>query len=279
MQSSYLVSAGAISSSAQAPSSENELIRHAYELKQHGELKSAIAILDPIVHSPDGDLPAEERGTVWNILGSAYQDLLLSLALTGNAKNVSAQAAALQVQVYDYAGLSPAALHEFVTRTQAILTGSGISVEVDACARGVATPCESRRGSSRQLVIRVVGGTTRSGTNVRWQHLGRSIASHHGGTYASVFLKQAEDEAAETNLPLLVVLAYAAAHEVGHLLLGDEAHTPRGLMKANWETEDFEAMAQNRLHFSPEQTRELTSHYGTGRSTEIGADTAIAARH
>lgn len=259
---------GAISSSAQAPSSENELIRHAYELKQHGELMSAIAIIETIAHSADGDLPAEDRGSVWNILGSAYQDLLLPPTLTGNATNVSAQAAALQVQVYDYAGLSPAALHEFVTRTQAILTSSGISVEVDACARGVATPCESRRGSSRQLVVRVVGGTTRSGNNVRRQNLGQSITSHDGGTYASVLLKQAEDEAAETGLPRL-----------GHLLLGDEAHTPRGLMKATWETEDFQAMAQNRLHFSPEQTRELTSHYGTGRSTEIGANAAIAARH
>jgi hypothetical protein len=199
--------------------------------------------------------------------------------LAGNATNVSAQTAALQVQVYDYTGLSPASLKEFVTRTQEILTGSGISVEVDACARGVATSCESRRGSSRQVVIRVVGGGPKNNKNIRWQHLGQSIASHDGGTYASVFLKLAEDEAAETSLPRLVVLAYATAHEVGHLLLGDQAHTSQGLMKPHWESGDFQAMAQNRLHFSAEQARELTNRYGTGRSTEIDADTAIAARH
>jgi hypothetical protein len=205
--------------------------------------------------------------------------LLLFLALAGGAKSVSAQAAALQVQVYDYTGLSPAALHEFITRTQEILTGAGISVEVDACARGVSTPCESRRGSFKQVVIRVVAGAPGSSKQARWQHLGQSIATHDGGTYASVFLKLAEDETAETNLPRILVLSYAAAHEVGHLLLGDRAHTPQGLMKGDWATDDFQAMAQNRFRFSAEQTRELKHRYGAGRPAGIGADTSIAARH
>lgn len=205
--------------------------------------------------------------------------LLLFLALASDAKSVSAQSAALQVQVYDYTGSSPSALHAFITRTQEILTGAGISVEVDACPRGVSTPCESRRGSFRQVVIRVIAGAPGNNQQARWQHLGQSIATHDGGTYASVFLKLAEEEAAETNLPRMLILSYAAAHEVGHLLLGDEAHTPQGLMKADWETDDFRAMAQNRFHFSPEQTRELKRRYGVGRSTGVGTDTSIAARH
>jgi hypothetical protein len=202
--------------------------------------------------------------------------LLLFLALTGEPMSVSAQAAALQVQVYDYTGLSPGALRQFITRTQEILTSAGISVEVDACARGVSTACESRRGSFRQVVIRVVPGAPRKSNDPRWQHLGQSIATHDGGTYASVFLKLAEEKAAETNLPRMLVLSYAAAHEVGHLLLGDEAHTPQGLMKADWETGDFQAMAQNRFRFSPEQTRELKRRYGAGRPVGVGGDTSIA---
>ena len=112
------------------------------------------------------------------------------------------------------------------------------------------------------MVIRVVARAPKNNKNVRWQHLGQSIAGRDGGTYASVFLNPAEDKAAETNLPRILVLSYAAAHEVGHLLLGDQAHTPQGLMKARWDSNDFQAMTQNRFHFSPEQTRELTSCYG-----------------
>jgi hypothetical protein len=204
--------------------------------------------------------------------------LLLFLALAGNAKKVSAQTAALQVQVYDYAGLSPAVFHDMAARTQEILTDSGLAVEVDACARGTRTPCESHRGSTRQVVIRVVPGAGMKTNNARWQQLGMSVANHDGGTYASVFLGTAEERASEANVPRVVVLAYAAAHEVGHLLLGDQAHTPKGLMKATWSLDDFQAMAQNRFHFCPEQTRELTNRYGTGREAEVGVESAAASR-
>jgi hypothetical protein len=203
--------------------------------------------------------------------------LLLLLALAGNAKTISAQTSALQVQVYDYTGLSPAALHEFVARTQGILASSGISLEVDACARG-GTPCESHTGSSRQVVIRVVEDTGKSMKNVRLEKLGMSVADHDGGTYATVFLKPAEEKASDANLPRIVVLAYAAAHEIGHLLLGD-AHCPQGLMKAIWNMNDFQAMAQNNLHFSPQQARELISRYGTAHQADAGADTALAVRN
>jgi hypothetical protein len=203
--------------------------------------------------------------------------LLLLLTLAGNASIVSAQASAVQVQVYDYTGLSPAAFHEFVTRTQQILAGSGVSLEVDACASG-AGPCESHSGSSRQIVIRVIADTCKGTKNVRLETLGQSVADHDGGTYATVFLRAAEEKASDANLPRIVVLAYAAAHEIGHLLLG-EAHSPQGLMKATWGANDFLAMSQNDLHFSPEQARKLLSHYGAPRQAEVDADTELAVRH
>jgi len=203
--------------------------------------------------------------------------LLLLLTLAGNANTASAQTSALQVQVYDYTGLNPAALREFVARTQEILSASGISLEVDACARSGA-PCESHSGSSRQVLIRVVADTGKIMKNARWEKLGMSIADHDGGTYGTVFLKPVEEKASDANLPRIVVLAYAAAHEVGHLLLG-EAHSPQGLMKATWSANDFVAMSQNDLHFSPEQARELSSRYGTPRQAEAGADTSVAVSH
>jgi hypothetical protein len=200
--------------------------------------------------------------------------LLLYLAVAGYAKNASVYPVALQVQVYDYAGLRPADILDFVTRTEHILAGSGISVEVDACGRGLSTPCASRHGNSKQVVIRVLDVIAQKSKH----DLGESIVSRDGGTYGTVFLRAAQDKAAEANVPRLLVLAYAAAHEVGHLLLGNEAHTSRGLMKARWTDDDFEAMAQSRLHFSREQVQELTRRYGRGRPAEIGADNSIVAR-
>jgi hypothetical protein len=205
--------------------------------------------------------------------------LLLLLGLVGGATTASAQTVALQVRVYDYSGLSAGALRSFIAGNQRILTEAGISAEVDACAVGVATPCESRQGSSRQVTIRVVAAAPSSYKNARWQHLGQAIADHEGGTYATVFLDLVEDAAANTGLPRMLVLAYAAAHEVGHLLLGDDAHTSEGLMKASWKSEDFQAIALNRFHFSPRQAEELKRRYGTGRSIDLSTHTTTAARH
>jgi hypothetical protein len=200
------------------------------------------------------------------------------LALAGNAKYISAQNAALQVQVYDYAGLNAAALHEFTRHTKEILTNSGLAVEVDLCVGLVATSCERLNETSKSVVIRVVPGSATHVNNSRWQPLGQSIAGHDGGTYASIFLRQAEEKASEVNLSRIDVLSYAAAHEVGHLLLGDQAHTVRGVMKAHWEADDFQAMTQNRLYFIPEQARVLRMRYGIARRVKTSSAMAFADR-
>lgn len=197
--------------------------------------------------------------------------------IAGNANTVSAQTSALQVQVYDFVSLTPATLHEFIARTQEILARSGVSLEVVVCTTG-AMLCESRTGSSRQIVIRVVTGSVRKMRNVRRESLGFSVADSNGGTYASVFVQPTKDAAAEEKLPWVIVLAYAAAHEIGHLLLGNRTHTANGVMKANWDSGDIWAMAQNRLQFSPAQRRELASRYGTPHPAEVGADTEFAVR-
>jgi len=190
---------------------------------------------------------------------------LLFLALGGSATTVSAQSPAVQVQIYDYAELKPGALHDLVALTQGILVDAGVSVEVRLCRGNLALPCESQPGGVRLLMIRVVAGETKRMSNVRRPPLGQSFADYRGGTYASVFLERVQDAAAGANVPWVIVLAYAVVHEVGHLLLGDQAHTVRGMMKSNWDRKDYEAMSQNHFHFSQEQVAELETQYGAAK--------------
>jgi hypothetical protein len=194
--------------------------------------------------------------------------LLLLPPLLSNANYASGQNIAVQVQVYDYTNLKPAALAELVGRTQEILVRSGVSVQVDACPHGISMPCRGLSGTLRKLTIRVIPKATSNGIDTRWQHLGAAIAGHNGGSYGTIFLKLAQEKASETNLPPAIVLAYAAVHEIGHLLLGDQAHAAQGLMKAHWVADDFWAMAQGQLRFTREQIQELTERYGTSRRDE-----------
>jgi hypothetical protein len=192
--------------------------------------------------------------------------LLLFLALAGNAKTLTAQSSAVQVKVYDYADLKAESVHRAVALTEQILAGAGLSVQVKLCRGSVAVSCDGQNGLIRNLVVRVVAGGSKTNDSVLRSPLGQSMADHQGGTYASIFMERIQDAAAEADVPRDTVLAYAIAHEVGHLLLGDNAHTPRGVMKGNWDRKDYEAMNQRQFHFIEGQAHQLATRFGGSSS-------------
>jgi len=187
----------------------------------------------------------------------------------------TAQTAGVEVQVHDYAGLEPSTLQKFVQGTQEILRGTGISINVVLCERTTGGSCESP-DKRETLVLRVQPGRAKKMSNTFYSPLGQSFADHSGGKYASVFLESIEDQASKANVPWLTVLDYAAVHEIGHLLLGDQAHTPRGIMKAHWNLNDYADMSQGWFHFSVEQIRQLRSRYSSNTQVEV---TSSEARH
>ena len=201
--------------------------------------------------------------------------LILSLILALPC-NLSAQTPTIRVLVNDQAGLEPSTLQQFVECTEHVLVTAGLSVQVSACTRGTEGPCAPETGSARRLHVRVLARSAKGTSHAGHLPLGESFADHDGGTYASVFLDRVTDAASGASIPMVIVLAHAAAHEIGHLLLGDEAHTPGGLMKALWDHNDFQAMYQNRLHFTAEQHRILTNRYGVSRSATVAQNPAFA---
>ena len=146
--------------------------------------------------------------------------LILCLALFSCAE---LEGATLQIQVYDYALLGPVSLGKTVSELEDILRYTGVSVQVRVCRGSVAVVCGDQEGP----VIRILPGNAKTMLNLRRPPLGRSFATKTGGNYATIFLAAVQDQAAVADTPWVVVLAHAAAHETGHLLLGNQAHTQR----------------------------------------------------
>jgi hypothetical protein len=124
-------------------------------------------------------------------------------------------------------------------------------------------------------MIKILAGNAKHRSNSRGRALGQSSADRNGGTFASVFVAPIRDEADAADIPWVIVLSYATAHEVGHLLLGTQAHTSRGLMKPNWDRGDYVDMFQKRCHFTHEQALLMVRRYGntaTTSSARLGAD-------
>jgi hypothetical protein len=197
--------------------------------------------------------------------------MLLSLTL---ACKVVAQDATVQIRVYDDTGLSTGAGRQFVTRLEGILSRAGVSARVSLCGKPVPTACQADARGSRLLLIRMVAGQAKKRSNAQKSPLGQSIVDSNGGDYASIFVAAVQDRADEANVPWVIVMAYAAAHEIGHLLLGSGAHTATGIMKGTWNGNDFLAMIQNGLRFSPEQAKHLASRYATAQHAHVGERSA-----
>jgi hypothetical protein len=79
----------------------------------------------------------------------------------------------------------------------------------------------------------------------------QDIAS--GGLYYPTALEMAR----KWRIGVGEILGAAIAHEVGHLLLGADAHSAYGVMQAAWSRPQFELIGLSELNFSREQEKML----------------------
>ncbi len=54
-----------------------------------------------------------------------------------------------------------------------------------------------------------------------------------------------------------VILGVAIAHEIGHLLLGRDAHSPTGIMRGRWDRAQLQRALWGRQLFSPDQSTRI----------------------
>ena len=166
------------------------------------------------------------------------------IMLAGPSKPVTGEEAgrpAVAVQVFNHARV-PA---ETLTRAQAhvarIYRGTGVEV-LWTDAAGTDAP--------GRFAIKLIIKPKASGSRVMGTAIGDTRGA--GGT-AFVYRDRVLDVAHERDLVDARVLAYAMAHEMGHLLLPYPAHATTGMMRAEWDSEDFRHIATGWLRFTPVQ--------------------------
>jgi len=76
----------------------------------------------------------------------------------------------------------------------------------------------------------------------------------HRGYLFSISYTRAQAQLQETQgLTLGQLLGHGIAHEIGHLLLGTNSHSPAGLMCAHWNANELVLAAYGQFNFSREQ--------------------------
>jgi hypothetical protein len=157
------------------------------------------------------------------------------------------------VSVYNDARVPALVLESAERRAASIFAHSSLDVAWLDCTHpenDIALAC-NRMDAPGHLALRVISHAFKPMRNVVF---GVSFLSSSGaGKYADVFWDRAEDLHAVSDLDLAGILGSVMAHEIGHLLLGSNAHAVSGIMRPRWEGEELRRIVMGTLLFNPQQ--------------------------
>jgi hypothetical protein len=183
-------------------------------------------------------------------------------------KGARNQSSTLQitVRVRDYARVPPTTLEQAERQAAAILREAGIQIVwAERAAAGVRSSNQDEVQSADRLADVALGILTSSMAGklaFPGEKLGFALpcAPDESACIADVFYQRVEELAARSRTPLPRVLACAVAHELGHLLLGANSHSERGIMRAGWRPADFEPKAAANLLFTASEADLIRGH-------------------
>ena len=155
--------------------------------------------------------------------------------------------------VFDRAGVPGHTLSEAQERAGTILGNAGVEVEWIDCHRPANASVCATVAEPDRLILTIV--TEDNGRIFSEDVLGRSVPGDRSthGIYARVFHRHVQAKAEHEKVNSGQLLGLVAAHEFGHLLLGPKAHSPEGIMRANWSRHEFNLGAQGQLRFTNRQ--------------------------
>jgi hypothetical protein len=138
-----------------------------------------------------------------------------------------------------------------------IFHNAGVGVEWVNCGAQEGslsqTQCRDTR-MSPGLVVRIIPRARTLGDDI----FGVSFVDHDSGTYADLFFEPIEQlHQRNRDISLAPILGDVLAHELGHLLLGSNAHSRDGIMQPHWTREQLHRVAMGQMRFSKEQAARM----------------------
>lgn len=188
-------------------------------------------------------------------MGRAIAIALLTVVLGGVSESATVPSGLVQVGVYNDAGVGDEELQRAQEIATRIYARAGVALAWSRCGKHGAVS-GARRGCSYPglLSIRVVSNSM----SLREEDFGVAFLGSDGtGAQADVFYSGIEKLRQRSTLAAATILGNVMAHELGHLLLGINAHARTGIMQARWADRELREMGMGNLVFNERQSEAI----------------------
>ena len=185
--------------------------------------------------------------------------LVIVLLWLGIATAQQEERGQITVLVNDSAGVEPYALKQAESEASRLFDAAGIEIQWVNCAE--THDCQ-RILKPKEFVLHIVP----SGKTLSDFVFGEAFLGADGrGQYSDVFLDRLKQTQGDVSLGLL--LGAVSAHELGHLLLGSNSHSPVGIMEPRWGPSGLRKVGMGMMLFTREQARMMKARIGAETET------------
>jgi len=178
-------------------------------------------------------------------------------ATAQTATSLLAEPAKMHVRVYDYVPLPSKVLAKAEGQVEMIFRQAGVEVTWENSAppkdASKGKPVSSHPADSAGIDLRIVGHFESTTRVLRYDAMGFAVPPDT----VTISLEWADKLASLGIAEEYQVLGTAMAHEIGHLFLGANSHSPVGIMRAGRKEQDLLEASQARLSFTPDQSRRI----------------------
>jgi len=161
----------------------------------------------------------------------------------------------VKVRVIDLAKVPPRTLQKAYKYVSYVFSQAGVSIDWTICTPGIndlaaSNPCQQELATdeiSLEIDLKKPQSATEDVLAFTFEEAG-NVTRRTGVWFPAV-----ENTATKFQAEVFRVLGAAVSHELGHVLLGANAHSRHGIMQPHWAREQMDLAGIGQLLFTPEQ--------------------------
>jgi hypothetical protein len=200
-----------------------------------------------------------------------------SAAWAKNNGEAETNRATITLRVYDYAQANRATLAAAEREASRILAQAGVTAQWQDCPTSHDAKTDFSGCTAAQPDDYIVSILPNSMADKLGK--GDTFGAAGGGEShrAAVFYERISERAGGDTTAMDVLAGRVLAREIGSLLLGANANSRTGIMKARWTSNDLSVLAGNEMLFTAEQARQMdTRLVQEARTREAETQTRVA---